>query len=198
MAAAGVAPPALSGAGVIDQRHGSCLNSQRACLSVYGYISKDDAEVIREFLERRPEDRGPVEVYLNSPGGDVEAAIQIGRHLRSARAAAYVFSEAQCSSSCVFLLAGATHRVVDGSVAIHRPTASDTNEKSPARIELEYELLLREIEDFFRSMNVSEGFLDAMIAIPAEDPKYLTARELSEFGLAGSASAGDAAEGAVR
>lgn len=187
--------PALSGVGFIDKRDGACLNPDRACMSVFGYISMSDVEAVRRFLEHGGKDISPVEVYLNSPGGDVEAAIQIGRQLRAAGAAAYVFSEAQCASSCVFLLAGATQRVIDGAVAIHRPTASDVTRRTPAQAQVEYQLLLREIEAFFRAMNVSEQLLDAMIAIPPEDAKYLTARELTEFGLADSdAAAQDAAD----
>jgi ATP-dependent protease ClpP protease subunit len=186
-AAAGVsALPAHSGVGVIDERGGSCLTRHRACLSVYGYISQADAEVLRDFFQGRNLDPGSVEVYLNSPGGDVKAAIQIGRQLRDARAAAYVFTDAQCSSSCVFLLAGATRRAVDGSVAIHRPAASDAVRKTDAQTRLEYESLLREIEYFFRSMNVSQRLFDAMISIPTDEPRYLSVHELSRFGLAGT------------
>jgi hypothetical protein len=177
------APPAVAGVGLIDKRDGSCLNRERACMSVYGYISMADAEAVHQFLEGDGRNASPVEVYLNSPGGDVEAAIAIGRRLRAAQAVAYVFSEAQCSSSCVFLLAGATLRVVDGAVAVHRPIASGVVEKSPARTQVEYQSLLRQIEEFFRAMNVSERLFDVMIGTPPEDAKYLTARELSEFGL---------------
>ena len=137
------------------------------------------------FLEAEDPDKD-IQLYLNSPGGDVKAAIQIGRQLRDARAAVHVFSDAQCSSSCVFLLAGATRRAIDGSVAIHRPAASDAVRKTDAQARVEYESLLREIEYFFRSMNVSQRLFDAMISIPPDEPRYLSLHELSRFGLGGT------------
>lgn len=189
---------AFPGVGVIDERGGACLDPKRACLSIYGYISKADAEMVSRFFasgERRP---GQVEVYLNSPGGEVKAAIQIGRALRSARAAAHVFAEAQCGSSCVFLLAGATRRIVEGAVAIHRPTVFDADLRPVAQSELEYGALVGEIQAFFEFTSTPARLLEAMMAIPPEDPKYLTARELVDFGLADSEATARDPEGSPR
>ncbi|HWQ39520.1 MAG TPA: ATP-dependent Clp protease proteolytic subunit [Burkholderiales bacterium] len=182
------AAPAIGGVGVIDEGNGACLNPERACLSIYGYISKADAAAVRAFFANQRRAPVQVEVYLNSPGGEVAAALQIGRELRNARAAAYVFAEAQCASSCIFLLAGATHRTVEGAVAIHRPTVFDRNLEPVAEAELEYGSLLQDIRAFFQLTSTPEHLLEAMMAIPPEDAKYLTARELAEFGLAGSDS----------
>jgi len=180
-------PEAFAGAGIIDERDGACLNPKRACLSIYGYISKADLQVVRDFFANGNRSPGQVEVYLNSPGGEVNAAIQIGHALRSAGAAAFVFADAQCASSCVFLLAGATHRTVEGAVAIHRPTMFDANLNPIAETNLEYGALVRDILAFFNFTSTPERLLEAMMATPPEDAKYLTARELAEFGLAGEA-----------
>jgi hypothetical protein len=174
---------ALPGVGVIDEPGGACLNPKRACLSIYGYISSADAETVRHFFANGDRGPGQVEVYLNSPGGEVKAAIQIGHALRNARAVVHVFPEAQCGSSCVFLLAGATYRTVEGAVAIHRPTVLDANLNPVAEADLEYGSLVRDIQDYFRFTSTPERLLEAMMAAPPEDPKYLTARELAEFGL---------------
>lgn len=174
---------ALPGVGVIDEPGGACLNPKRACLSIYGYISNADAEIVREFFANGDRGPGQVEVYLNSRGGEVKAAIQIGHALRNARAAAYVFPEAECGSSCVFLLAGATQRTVEGAVAIHRPLVFDENLNPVAEAKLEYGPVMQDIQDFFRFTATPERLLEAMMATPPEDAKYLTARELAEFGL---------------
>jgi hypothetical protein len=178
---------ALPGVGVIDEPDGACLNPERACLSIYGYISSADAEAVRRYFATVDRAPGQVEVYLNSPGGEVKAAIQIGQAFRTARAVVYVFPDAQCGSSCVFLLAGATHRTVEGAVAIHRPTVFDANLNPVAEANLEYGSLVRDIQAFFRFTSTPERLLEAMMATPPEDAKYLTARELAEFGLAGEA-----------
>ena len=64
---------------------------------------------------------------LDSEGGDVYAALRIGRMLRKARAWTHVLKGSKCISACVFLLAGSVRRDVDGGVVgIHRPYSSDT------------------------------------------------------------------------
>ena len=60
-------------------------------------------------------------VHVDSPGGNVQAAFDIGRLLRSVDAPVEIGANQQCVSACVLILAGATHRNIIGRVGIHRP-----------------------------------------------------------------------------
>jgi len=60
-------------------------------------------------------------IYLNSPGGDVTAAIATGRLLRSVEAPVAIKDNQECVIACVLILAGATNRLIYGKVGIHRP-----------------------------------------------------------------------------
>ena len=74
------------------------------------------------------------QVYLNSPGGNVGAAVSLGALFRSRGVTAVVASVTQggvavpgaCYSACVYALVGASHRVVPGRsrVGIHRMQAA--------------------------------------------------------------------------
>lgn len=58
---------------------------------------------------------------LDTPGGDVVAAMTIGRLLRKERAYVQIDPDAVCLSACVLVLAGAVEREVQGKIGIHRP-----------------------------------------------------------------------------
>jgi hypothetical protein len=58
---------------------------------------------------------------INSQGGDVNAAIAIGRMFRKERAHLQVNENSVCISACVLILAGAVERPVSGAIGIHRP-----------------------------------------------------------------------------
>jgi hypothetical protein len=58
---------------------------------------------------------------LDSPGGSVDAAIEIGRLLRERSADANVPRDMACVSACVLVLVGGKAREIEGRLGIHRP-----------------------------------------------------------------------------
>ncbi|MBK7211466.1 MAG: ATP-dependent Clp protease proteolytic subunit [Xanthomonadales bacterium] len=134
---------------------------------------------------------GP-QVYLNSPGGDVNSAIEIGRLLRSKRATAHVL---ECASACVLVFAGASNRtrirfkrtgngydVMD--VIIHRPyfasaAANPNQEETQSR----FSALRSTVRDYLLEMNVSPALWDAMVGISPSDARALTEQEIIDYGL---------------
>jgi hypothetical protein len=58
---------------------------------------------------------------LDSPGGDVDSAIEIGRLLRERSADADVHHDMACVSACVLMLVAGKAREIEGKVGIHRP-----------------------------------------------------------------------------
>ena len=81
-------------------------------------LIKDTKESATRY-KKEPSFVWPVE--LDSPGGDVEAAMEIGRIFRKERVWVLLPTSAVCFSACVLVLAGSVNRLIFGKVGIHRP-----------------------------------------------------------------------------
>ena len=124
---------------------------QKSYISIEGVISKGDDRRLIDLLSGWQGD-----VSLNTGGGDVQAAMAIGRELRNAERAVIVLPGATCASACVFVLAGAPTRVIFGIVAIHRPFIPDDNSADPAEQKLRYKILGSSVRAYLSEMNRSE------------------------------------------
>lgn len=122
-------------------------------------------------------------VKLNSKGGSVQAAMQIGREVRKSSGAVYVTQKDVCISACVLILAGGKSRNVYGSVGIHRPYVSDDPVDTAKGQEVVYKGIEVQIKEYLTSMNVPTSLYDTMFRIPPEKVRYLNNRELQEFNL---------------
>ena len=90
----------------------------RAHLHIAGQITDLDAKAVEQLITVATKASGfvthagakrPV-VFLDSAGGEVLAAIRIGRILRQHAAWVWVDKGAECSSACAFILAGGVER----------------------------------------------------------------------------------------
>lgn len=183
-------------AGVIEeQRYGpTCNASTRACqlkVKIIGEITVADFDDVKRLVDqtRREAQRHNLEfdppyLKLDSPGGDVTAAMAIGRLLRKEQAFAHIEPEAICYSACVLVLAGATGRNMQGRVGIHRPYLEVPKEVvSPDNIRDLFQKMLQDIRSYFREMNVSEQLADAMLRISPENMRLLNSVALNGYGL---------------
>jgi len=126
------------------------------------------------------------EVKLNSEGGSVDAAIEIGRMLRELDAIIVVEKDGQCLSSCVLILAGGTTRGMYGRIGIHRPYFETPN-KSPTSAEVSAAMarVRAKIASYLSGMNVDRTLADDMIKTPPEKIHFLTPNDLNHYGLLG-------------
>lgn len=122
-------------------------------------------------------------VNLESDGGDVTAAMRIGRALRKMEALAMPI---KCHSACVFVLAGAGYRAVgkDSKVGIHRPYQQEAVLTNPENEKRKYKQMQLEVERYLTEMNVPLTLYTDMMLIPPDQLKILTRNELSSYGLA--------------
>lgn len=149
-----------------------------------GPIRAGDAEKVRKLFEQS-RDPQPY-IYLDSPGGDVQEAMAIGKVLRANEA---VVSIGKCASSCVLILAGGVQRRLnfsnkDGGVGLHRLYFSRLSPSvSTEAVTAQRRKVLTEVSEYLRSMNVTQQLLEMMEAIPPESIRYLTEQEATNLGL---------------
>ena len=123
-------------------------------------------------------------IHVNSPGGSVLTAMEIGRFLRAKDAPIEIGSRETCESACIFLLAGATHRVIRGRVGIHRPYLHELpTELNLGEVQKAYTYFADRTRSYFREMNVSDRLVDEMMLIPSEQMRYLSSVQLAGYGL---------------
>jgi len=93
-------------------------------IAIFGEITKETARQFQEEVERceRKAERVAIVVCPNSGGGDLEAALKIGRMVREHESAVRIYESAVCLSSCVYILAGGVVAIGEGKVGIHAPS----------------------------------------------------------------------------
>jgi ATP-dependent protease ClpP protease subunit len=168
--------------------HAVCGKVVRQEADVYwitGEITNSDVSRVRTVAQNA----GPATrmfFKLDSPGGDIHAAIELGRIIRKTRATCVVPDGAQCSSACVLVLAGAVDRLVWGRVGIHRPYSTYVGKRDVKNAEAEYRKTASAVGGFLKDMNLPQTLFEAMVRVPSEQIRSLTNEELVSFGLAGT------------
>jgi hypothetical protein len=150
-----------------------------------GDIAIGDDIKLSKILETTP-DHIRLVVSLGSNGGDVMTAMKVGRVLRKYHADVVT---SKCFSSCVLAFVGGVTRSVGKSarakgIGIHRayysslPSSMSESDIADKRSKLK---LL--IAQYLEEMNVTVNLLNLMEAIPPEQLKILSEKELIDLGL---------------
>jgi hypothetical protein len=182
-----------------DVRYGPTCQYTHCALHVKleGVITVRDYEKLKSLIdktrvqgERQNLNWVNVFVYVDSPGGSVDAAMAIGRLLRKEEAYVSIgyrplLSQGVCYSACVLVFAGAVRRDMDlGRVGIHRPYLEVPKDAvSPEKVRDIFQKTLHDICSYFREMNVSEQLADAMLRIEPENMRLLNDAALASYGL---------------
>ena len=169
----------------------SCLTG-----SLSGTIVKgDDEKLVRFYRANHP--------FLNSfllisPGGDVDAATNIGRLFRKYLLNAYAPVEVSrgvrerpwmdangqivnwcsgqeciCASACALIWFGAVER--EGEVGLHRPSTADPTFKvlSPAEASIIYRKILGSITGYLDEMEVPKPMINAMVRTSSSEIQWV-------------------------
>jgi hypothetical protein len=123
-------------------------------------------------------------IKLNSPGGNSDAALKIGRIIRDNGLNTYLGSKSKCSSSCVYVLIGGNQREVLGRVRVHRGTSGTTSyvENYRKYIEIQQQIYY----DYIDYMNVSTHLHEAMESTPNWTIRQLTPNEIKNWNVSGT------------
>ena len=152
-------------------------------LFLKGRIGPEDVAIFKRSLEKA-EGYGLLMLYLDSEGGDVATAIEIGRLVRRwPKSSVLVVQDSKCFSACVFVLAGGLHRVVHGKVGIHRPFNATIDSNTYESTQKTFRTLEQSAKAFLKDMNVPTSLYDEMMSVPPQKLRLLTEQELARFGI---------------
>lgn len=138
------------------------------------------AHDLRVLSERR---QAGMVVNLDSAGGQLVAAVAIGRLLRQMKGVARLAAGSSCLSACVYVLAGAPYRLVQpgATVAVHRPYDPD-DARLPLEQRQEKQARLDAfVRAYLKEVNVPPALYDAMLQAPAG--RTLQSSQLGWYGL---------------
>jgi ATP-dependent protease ClpP protease subunit len=152
-------------------------------IEINGMIKKSDFVDFSRALKISEGKAHALNVRLNSPGGDLESAIAIGRLVRKFTGLVITFDDGVCYSSCVFILAGGTSRILSSTIGIHRPYSISTENRKYQDIQNEQRHLAKIAKEYLEEMNVLPSLYDAMVVIPPERIKLLSPLDLQSYGI---------------
>ena len=165
---------------------GTQVASEEVQVSLQGEITARDvyaAKVMESLIKRGRQKIAGNAVFLSGKGGDVDAAMEVGRLLRRLGVATIVAREEQCLSSCVFAFMGGDQRLVEGRVGIHRPYFSSTRKVTNRRSY--YRQLQKRLQQYVEELDFPISLYEAVMAVPPESIRILSAADLKRYYLHG-------------
>ena len=152
------------------------LDSQAraAGIAITGPIDKVVAAHGIELLKTLRPSVDDLTVYLDSPGGDAAAAMELGQEIRNQWALATVDDGGQCLGACVLLLAAGVRRTpAPDTVGLHRPS----DPKNGA--------LTKRVQTYLTRMGMPDRLFKEMMQRASDKALVLDATKLKSFGLEG-------------
>lgn len=171
---------------------GTQISSEEVQVFLQGYITQQDvygAKVMESLIRRGRQKLAGNTVSFAGNGGDVDAAMEMGRVLRRLGVSAVVAREEQCLSSCVLAFMGGDRRTVAGRIGIHRPYFSSAR-KVPDRRSY-YRELQKRLQQYIEELDFPPSLYEALMAVPPESISILTAADLKKYYLQGMSPAAE-------
>lgn len=175
--------PELACAGAIEARDSSSI-------WFAGEITQDDVPRIKAaILAAKESSAESVSLTLDSPGGDVMAAIEIGRFVRAnaVRTQVPAYEGARCYSACILIVMGGVHRIALANLGIHRPNFDESYFAglSEQQARAEYQRLSAEVEAYLAEMGADPALFQQMMRVSSGRIRLLTPEEAEAFAIFG-------------
>jgi len=165
---------------------GTQVPAEEVQVFLRGYITSDDmssAKVMESLLKKGRQKIAGNIVSFASNGGEVDAAMDLGRLLRKLGVSTLVARDEQCMSSCVFAFMGGDRRTAAGRIGIHRPYFSSTREVPDRRIL--YRQLQKKLQEYIEELDFPPSLYEAVMAVPPETVSVVAPADLKRFYLEG-------------
>ncbi|TQS73165.1 hypothetical protein ERN12_05185 [Rhodobacteraceae bacterium] len=162
------------------------ITGDGAEITLTGQIAPGDAARIAEDLTRRADTGTPVtRVRLDSTGGSVSDALELGRSFRASGIATGVQAGAICLSACPYLFAGGTSRQADAkaSIGVHQHYFGKSA-ILPAFMAVEdVQRGQSEVMAYLIEMDVDPAIMGPAMRTAPDQIYLLSAQELTDFRL---------------
>jgi hypothetical protein len=131
---------------------------------------------------------GPDAITFDSPGGNIYAAMQLGRFLRMNGVATVQTRSMECASACSLAFIGGSTRFADpGSIGVHQ--SSFAIDGIAAEQVSAIQGITADVLSYLREMGVDDGLLETALRYESHDIRYLSASEMDDFGVTTSSTA---------
>ncbi len=160
--------------------------------------NRTPADFVDFFRQNLSGSSSGVLVLINSPGGKVVAAMELGKAFRRMGAAAMVgrvdngghrFAGGSCFSACVYALMGAKKRIVprNSKVALHRMFAYESGDPSgfagPRQRRFDDGRMAAALQRYAAAMGVSPDLVRAAEHGSSDGPRMLSPMEIAKWRL---------------
>ena len=142
-------------------------------------ISKTDANLIAQHA--KDFEYGDVHVWLDSLGGDVDAAMQTGRLIRANDVKVSVARYSKCYSACALVYIAGVSRESLGAVGLHRPYFASTPQ-SRQTIERQAPLMLQQLKSYVQEMGITDSFYQEMVNAEPIEHQIISRRQHKKIG----------------
>lgn len=142
-------------------------------IEISGTITEADAARVQQAASQLERTGGTF--VLNSEGGDVFAAMTIGRIVRRSLGTTSILY-AKCYSSCALIYIAGVQRVNGGELGLHRPFFA-ANPQSPDDLEKQVPLMLAKVKAYVAEMGITEDFYFKMVNTPPSRMAIYRGRE---------------------
>lgn len=151
-------------------------------LGLRGAILPGDGERIVAALRAEP----PAFVTLDSPGGSVSDALEIGRAVRELGAETRLTDRAICLSACPYIFVGGTSRAIaDGArLGVHQHSFGESTILPTFLAAEDIQRGQAEVLDHLVAMGIDLRIMGPALATPADEIYILTPAELNEWKVA--------------
>lgn len=168
----------------------SYLDSQAhaAGVAIDGPIDKAVASHALELIRSLRPGIDELTLYLNSPGGEVSAAIEIGEEVRKQSVLTAVDDQGECLGACVLVLAAGVRRTpAPDRVGIYRPSfdPKDLATASRDRTGQKNAMSAKRVQTYLSRMGMPDKLFKEMMQRSSEKMLVLDAAHLKTLGLDG-------------
>ena len=162
-----------------------------------GLIQTGDEIIIQQAIDEAKRRSAKYQtgwiVRFNSNGGDVHAAMAVGRVIR---ANGIYTTTWKCASACVLSFVGGLYRSAmtiperQIGISIHRIYFQNiSRDASREKIRATREVMLSQVYEYLKEMDIDTALLSDMESVPPEKTKLLSAEEANRYRVTGKDAA---------
>ncbi|OWK22030.1 hypothetical protein AJ88_14130 [Mesorhizobium amorphae CCBAU 01583] len=123
-----------------------------------------------------------VAVTFQSPGGNIQKAMDLGRLIRRLGLTTIQFRAVECSSACSLAFLGGVMRIAEaGSIGVHKSSFSDDIGLNTKDAVSGVQQMTADIITYMIEMGVDPALLQLSLQYDSDDIRYLSKSEMTKY-----------------